>query len=219
MFKKLFNFGEDDSPSAADTVRYPSAKEVIALDKKVDDMAATMTPQQGVLWAGKSTEMVKDVTPPDDMMAAEAALTFARLPTEDARKKAVKAAKAVEAPGPGVMAAQAAGLVPVSEPAKDPGGILKMATAAVAPLVAGAVKLAAAMKADPAKVVKAALPMPKVDLKAPEMPKAPQLDPALVMPSEQALQQLGGEQLAKSAQALEPFLKLGESIQRGQITA
>jgi hypothetical protein len=205
MFKKLFGLADGVASTAEATATPPfvSAAEVLALDQKVNALAAAMTPEKAVLWAGKSAEMVQQVTSPDDAKAAQSAIAFAKVPQLELKEQALDAANAVGKPGPGAMAAQAAGLAE-GQP--------------VDALVAGVVKLAAALNVAPAKVASAVPDLPPIDMNTADTPELPPVDPNTVMPAAQALQQLSGPDLAKTAQALQPFLELGEGIQSGIIT-
>jgi len=228
MLKKLLGLS-DDSPSATmEAPVFPTAEEVFSLDQQVDELAKAMTPEKGILWAGKSAEMVEGVISPEDAKAAEAAVAFAQQPQVALQKKASEAAKAVEQPGPGAMAAQAAGLslrpavsleAAESMDPKALNALEQQGEGVVSSLVAGAVKLAAALKADPSKVAAAVPEILNKDLSVPvpETPEIPELDPKVVMPVDKALQELSGSQLAETAQALQPFLELGKNIQSGAI--
>lgn len=231
MFKKIFGIDKPEAvPSAAEAVEHPSVDELLSLEQQVDTLAREMPVEKGILWAAKSAEMVQPLLSPEDAQAAQAAEAFSKDPSPELSEAAVKAAKAVEVPGPGAMAAQAAGLASGPAVSDDAAklmgaealaGMLDQVKEGVFGLIAGAVKLAAALAEDALKVAQAVVPLPKFDLnapEAPEIPEAPPVDPATITPPREALEQLSGEQLAKSAAALKPFLELGEKIKNGLIT-
>ncbi len=232
MLKKLFNLGAEEAPEgmAAAAPRFPTAEEVMGLEQQVDTLAGELPPEKGVLWAAKSADMVKAFTSPQDLAAAQAAEAFAREPNADLQKAAVEAAvEAAEVAGPGSMAAQAAGMA--MGPSLPMGaanvmgdvalaGLVDQLKKGVSSIVAGAVKLAAALLADSSKVAQAIIPLPKIDLQAPTAPELPEIPekPEMMMSAPDAFRQMNGEQLARSAEVLKPFLELGEKIKSGLIS-
>ena len=136
-------------------------------DKVIDKMAQDMPERESVWWACKSADKVDSQMTPEDIKAKLAAEAWVKEPTPDNKLAAGDAATESGHKGPGAWSAQAAAW------AKDPQSETNVATsedsapevaqskeltskdASAAVAVAGAVKLAAAMKSDPKAVLKA----------------------------------------------------------------
>lgn len=168
----------------------------------VDQMAAEMSPKQGVDWATKSGDMVKDQLPPEDVAGLEAAKSWQANPTPRAARQAKRAAMNAGHQGPGAWAAQAAALAGEAAAAGTP-----LAAAGspdlLAKSVAGAVKLAAAttMEASP--------PADSADA-------ADATQTVMSMASDEAADAAAeAVDPAQYAKALKPFIDLGKQIMGG----
>jgi hypothetical protein len=215
----------------------PAGKEApIPPDKVIDQMASDMPQRESVWWACKSADEVGPQMTPEDIEAKLAAEAWVKEPTPQNKLAAEEAAKATDFKGPGAWSAQAAAwsknpeteatsaaaadLPPEVAQAKELMG--KEASSAVA--VAGAVKLAAAMKANPKEVQKALANSepapPGIEAEVPEMPEKPGLDlPELPeMAGQDPPPQQTKSEIKKTAKALKPFIELGKNVAEGKNT-
>ena len=224
-------------------------------DKVIDQMASDMPEQKSVWWACKSADKVGSQMTPEDIQAKLAAEAWVKEPTPENKLAADDAAKATDYKGPGAWSAQAAAwakdpeteatsaaaaeLPPEVVQAKELMG--KEASSAVA--VAGAVKLAAAMKANPKEVEKVLadsgqtpqedktemLKMPeKIELENGklEIPEKPELEllevlenkevPTPEMAQSDPPAQQTKSEMKKTAKALKPFIELGKDVAEGK---
>lgn len=173
-----------------------------APEATIDSIAASMSPQQAVWWACKSTEKVTGQTTPQDLQAAKAAESWVKQPSEQTKLSALEAAKKAAVPGPGVLAAQATGLK----------------QSALATTAAGAVKLAAALQASPEKVQAITASIPSVAPKLPTLQQIASMPPVPKVSAQDLWRQMPKIEAQKTLQALQPFIDLGKAIQQGQNT-
>jgi hypothetical protein len=124
-------------------------------DEMVKTLAHGLPDREGVAWAAQSAQTVADKLPPADVQALQAAQAWTKTPTAATQAAAATAAEKAGMTGPGGMAAQAAAWAkPAIPPAAPAAGVTLPRLAPFA--VAGAVQLAAAIKANPS----AAAPKP-----------------------------------------------------------
>lgn len=193
--------GEDAPPDDSSESAESAPPEAYS-PEVVDQMAAEMSPKQGVDWATKSGDMVKDQLPPEDVAGLEAAKSWQANPTPRAARQAKRTAMNAGHQGPGAWAAQAAALAGEAAAAGTP------LTAAGSPdllakSVAGAVKLAAA-----------------TTMEAP-----PPADGTDAADATQTVMSMAGDEAADAAaeavdpaqhaKALKPFIDLGKQIMNG----
>jgi len=221
----------------------------------IDQMASDMPEQKSVWWACKSADKVNSQMTPEDIQAKLAAEAWAKEPTPENKLAAEDAAKATDYKGPGAWSAQAVAW------AKDPEAEATSSAATELPLevvqakelmgkeassavaVAGAVKLAAAMKANPKEVAKVladskqtpqedeteSLEMPeKIELEngkleIPEKLESELLEglenkevPAPEMAQSDPPAQQTKSEMKKTAKALKPFIELGKDVAEGK---
>lgn len=193
--------GEDAPPDDSSESEESAPPEAYS-PEVVDQMAAEMSPKQGVDWATKSGDMVKDKLPPEDVAGLEAAKSWQANPTPRAARQAKRAAMNAGHQGPGAWAAQAAALAGEAAAAGTP-----LAAAGspdlLAKSVAGAVKLAAA-----------------TTMEAP-----PPTDATDAAAATQTVMSMAGDEAADAAaeavdpaqhaKALKPFIDLGKQIMNG----
>lgn len=209
MFKFLSKLAGVEPKDAESPAKEPGEVDAPSLDEYspevVDKMATEMSPEQGVDWATKSGEIVKDKLPPEDVAGLDAAKSWQANPTPRAARKAKRAAMDAGYQGPGAWAAQAAALAGEAAAAGTP-----LAAAGspelLAKSVAGAVKLAAAATMEsppPAAAEKAAESTPTIMSMAGDEAADAAAEP--VDP-------------AQHAKALKPFIDLGKQIMGGAST-
>ncbi len=166
----------------------------------VDSMAEEMSPEQGVDWAARSSRLVEDRLPPEDVKAIKAAESWKAAPSEQLADAAAREANKAGFQGPGAWAAQAASFA-----TEAVGSATKLLSKAgspplVAKAVSGAVKLAAAatMESPPPAAAETAADTSKsiVSIASEEAVEAATeaVDPA------------------QHAKALKPFIDLGKQI-------
>lgn len=208
--------GVEAPPSLKD----PSALMDHLLNERKDMVAATkalsagLPPEKGAQWAADSATMVAPALPPEEQAAARAAAAAAASPSAASVAAARKAAEAAPAGGPGSLAAQAAGMIPVAGLAAVPGAA-KLGPTVVAGAVIRAVAVSAAVAAG-----KPAMPeapkLPQAPM-APEVPKPPA--PGVVPPQVQVAKPVvvppDSPGAARTAQAFKTFLDRGLSIAGG----
>lgn len=168
----------------------------------IKTLAHGLPDEAGVTWAAKCAEKVSDKLPPADHAAAQAALAWAKDPSDATQAAAAAAATKADLQGPGAWAAQAAAW---SKPAIP--GLPRMAPTAVS----AAVLMAAAIAAFPKHAVPKPLipPLPEAEPVAPEMP-SPEAAPAGPLPVVPA------RVLSKTFAAQQPFIAMGLEIASGK---
>lgn len=173
-------------------------------DDMIKTLAHGLPDDAGVTWAAKCAEKVADKLPPSDQAAAQAALAWAKDPSDVTQAAAAAAATQADLKGPGAWAAQAAAW---SKPATP--GLPRLAP----PAISAAVLMAAAIQAFPKLAAPKPLIPPLPDMVPPALEVPPPVAEAL---SAATIPAVPPKVLAKTFASQQPFIAMGLDIASGK---